>query len=464
MSKMTKIQFPENFLWGAASAAYQIEGAWNLEGKGESIWDEFVKTPGNTFKDTTGEIAVDHYHRFKEDIQLMAEQGLKAYRFSISWSRVFPDGAGKVNDQGLAFYDELIRELLHYHIEPIVTLYHWDLPLALQKKYGGWLSKEIVTDFTNYAELLFKRYNKQVRYWVTINEQNVFIPAGYSLAEHPPGEKNDKHMYLANHHVNLANASMIQLFKKLDIEGKIGPSFAYTPIYYGNPNPENVLEQHKKQLLNNNFWLDVYVYGRYPVYAKKMLESQGLFPDISTEDYQLLQSAKPDFIGVNYYRSSTIIKAEDPQQSVTTVRVKNEFLERTDWDWDIDSTGLSISLLEMYTQYNLPIFITENGLGAYDVLTESFKIHDSYRINYLASHMLAINEAIDLGVEVLGYTAWSFTDLLSWLNGYQKRYGFVYVDRDEYSGSLNRFKKDSYYWYKKIMETNGQSLYEKQEK
>lgn len=470
--------FPEDFLWGSASAAYQVEGAWESDGKGRSVWDEFVRIPGKTFKETTGDVAVDHYHRYKEDVALMAEQGLKAYRFSIAWSRVIPQGNGEPNEAGLLFYDNLIDELISYGIEPIVTLYHWDLPQSLQDQYGGFESRQIVKDFTDYAELVFQRYGDRVRYWVTLNEQNVFISHGYSRASHPPGVTDSKRMFLANHHANLVNASAIAKFRELGLAGKIGPSFAYGPNYALDASPKNVLAAENAEEFNAHLWMDVYAWGEYPPIVMNYLEANGIAPVVTAEDQKLLKKGTPDFMGVNYYQTNT--NAYNPLDGVSEGKmnttgqkgtseesgipglfktVTNPHLEKTNWDWEIDPTGLRIGLRRIASRYHLPILITENGLGEYDKLTAENEIHDQYRIDYLRAHALAVQEAITDGVEMLGYCTWSFTDLLSWLNGYQKRYGFVYVDRDEADEKeLARFKKDSFYWYKDVIASNGANL------
>ncbi|HBH5801924.1 TPA: glycoside hydrolase family 1 protein, partial [Enterococcus faecium] len=250
--------FPKDFLWGSASAAYQVEGAWQEDGKGASVWDDFVRIPGKTFKGTNGDVAVDHYHRFKEDVALMKEQGLKTYRFSVAWTRIFPEGRGEVNQAGLDFYLALIDELLAAGIEPMVTLYHWDLPKALQEAYGGWESRQIIEDFTNYAATLFEAFRGKVKYWVSLNEQNVFTSLGYLLAAHPPGVTDPKRMYEVNHIANLANASVINTFHEMEIPGKIGPSFAYTPNYPINSDPKNILAAENAEDLMAHYWMDVY--------------------------------------------------------------------------------------------------------------------------------------------------------------------------------------------------------------
>lgn len=466
----------QDFLWGSASAAYQVEGAWNEDGKSPSVWDNYVRIPGTTFKGTTGDIAVDHYHRYKEDVALMAEMGLKAYRFSIAWTRILPEGRGKVNQAGVQFYSDLIDELLKYGIEPLITLYHWDLPQCLMDEYGGWESRKIIDDFNEYASVLFENYGDRVKYWVSLNEQNIFVSLGYQLALHPPGVSNDERMYQVNHIVNLANAKVINTFHDMLPQGKIGPSFAYGPTYAKDSDPINVLAAEKAEDLQAHFWLDVYLYGRYPKLALAELAKQGIHLDIRHGDMELLKSAKPDFLGINYYQSGTV--AYNPLEGVgrgemnTTgkkgssgesgipglyKRITNPFVERTNWDWEIDPTGLSIALTRLTSRYDIPILITENGLGEYDKLTEDGKVHDQYRIDYLETHVAAINQAVENGATVLGYCTWSFTDLLSWLNGYQKRYGFVYVDKHEVDeGSLARIKKDSYFWYQDIIKEHSE--------
>ncbi|EUJ30746.1 aryl-phospho-beta-D-glucosidase BglC [Listeria floridensis FSL S10-1187] len=300
--------FPQDFLWGSASAAYQVEGAHEADGKGSSVWDEFVKEPGTTFKNTNGNIAVDHYHRFREDVALMAEQGLKAYRFSIAWSRIIPDGNGEVNQAGLDFYSELIDELLKHNIEPVVTIYHWDLPQALQDEYNGFESRRIIADFTAYAKVLFDAYSDRVKYWVSLNEQNVFITHGYLLGLHPPAVKDRKRMLLANHHANLANASAIATFREGNYPGMIGPSFNFGPVYAYNSDPENNIAKLDTEELMAYFWLDVYAKGSYPRTVLKRLVEENRMENPSEADNALLASGKPDFIGLNYYQSSTVKK------------------------------------------------------------------------------------------------------------------------------------------------------------
>ena len=410
-------KFPKDFLWGSASAAYQVEGAWDEDGKGPSVWDEFVRIPGKTFKGTNGDLAVDHFHRYQEDIALMKEQGLKAYRFSVAWTRIFPEGRGEVNQAGLDFYIRLVDELIENGIEPVLTLYHWDLPQALQEEYQGWESRKVIEDFVNYAAVLFEAFRGKVHYWVSLNEQNIFIQMGYMLALHPPGVVDQKRMYQANHIANLANASVINKFHEMQMPGKIGPSFAYTPNYAIDSNPENVLAAENAEDLMAHYWMDVYAWGEYPIAIMKFLEKQGIAPTIEPGDMELLCSAKPDFMGVNYYQTATNAfnpidgvgqgkmnttgkKGSSEESGVPGMykKVANPFVDRTNWDWEIDPTGIHIALRRITSRYRLPILITENGLGEYDKITADNEIHDDYRIKYLKDHVAAIGDAIEEGV------------------------------------------------------------------
>lgn len=428
MEEMKVTKFPEGFLWGSASAAYQIEGGWREDGKGITNWDQFVRIPGKTYKATTGDVAVDHYHRYKEDIALMAEMGLKTYRFSVSWARIYPEGRGDVNPKGIEFYENIIDECLKYGIEPMVTIYHWDLPQALVDLYGGWESEEIIEDYVNYAKTLFKAY------------------------------------------------------REMGGTGKIGASFAYTPSYALDCKPENVMSKHDYDELKNFWWMDVYAYGRYPKAAMNYLRKKGFAPVVTKDDQKILKAAAAeiDFMGVNYYQSCVCeynpMDGVTPYGTMNTTGVKgsaqvlgvpgiyknpgNPYLMTTDWDWSIDPVGLRYCCREITSRYDLPIIISENGLGAFDKKTEDHKIHDEYRIDYLREHLKELGKAIEEGCEVLAYCTWSFTDLLSWLNGYQKRYGFVYVDREEEEGAtLDRYKKDSFYWYQDVIKQDGENLF-----
>ena len=471
-------EFPDGFLWGAASAAYQVEGAWDQDGKGPSVWDTFCRQPGATFLGSNGDIAVDHYHRFREDVALMAEMGLKAYRFSVSWPRIYPQGRGALNEAGLAFYAALIDALLAQKIEPVLTLYHWDLPQALQDEYGGWEDRCIIADFENYCVTLFKRFAGKVKYWVSLNEQNYNLTNAYQLGTHPPAVQDRERFYAANHIAFLANATAISAFRQYVPDGRIGPSFAYSPGYPASCRPKDMLAFENAEEFTNSWWLDTYCLGRYPQAALAHLREAGEAPDILPGDLELLRQSLPDFIGVNYYQTLTYTdnpldgqtmqrinttgeKGSTPSSGVPGLykTVSNPHLETTNWDWNVDPGGLRIGLRRLSSRYALPIMITENGLGEFDPLEEGDRIHDDYRIAYLNSHITACKQAMSDGVDLLGYCAWSFSDVLSWLNGYQKRYGFVYINRDERDAKdLRRIRKDSFYWYRTLIASNGNEL------
>lgn len=473
-----KFQMRDGFLWGAASAAYQVEGAWNEDGKGLSVWDKFSKIPGKTFQGSNGDIAVDHYHRFKEDVALMAEMGLEAYRFSVSWPRIYPRGRGEINEKGLRFYSNLIDELKANDIEPILTLYHWDVPQALMDEYGAWESRQIIDDFTDYCIALYKHFGDRVKYWVSLNEQNYDFNQGYLTAMHPPGVKDSKRFYEANHIAFLANAKAIEKFREHVPDGMIGPSFAYSPAYPLTSKPEDILAFENAEAFTNDWWLDVYARGEYPDIPLQYLSARDLAPTIQDGDLDLLKKGIPDFIGVNYYK--TIAYEANPVDGVSEGAMnttgekgsgsdtgipglyktaRNPFVETTRWDWAIDPEGLRIALRRLASRYGLPVMVTENGLGDFDIVEPGEKINDLARIEYLRAHIEQCKLAIADGVDLLGYCVWSFTDVLSWLNGYQKRYGLVYVNRDETdSKDLKRIRKQSYFWYKSLIESNPQRL------
>lgn len=467
--------FPAKFLWGAASAAYQVEGAWNADGKGLSVWDVFTRIPGKTFKGSNGDVAVDHYHRYREDIALMAEMGLKAYRFSVSWPRVYPRGSGQINSAGLQFYGKLIDELLSHEIEPILTLYHWDAPQALTEEYGAWESRRIIEDFNRYCVTLYQHFGDRVRYWVSLNEQNYNFHHGFITSLHPPGVKDRKRFYEANHIAFLANARAIESFREYVPNGMIGPSFAYSPAYPLTSDPGDILAFENAETFTNEWWLDAYCRGTYPQVAFRYLCERGLAPTIQNGDLELLQRGTPDFLGVNYYQ--TITYEANPLDGVSEGAMnttgqkgsgqdtgipglyrtkRNPQLGTTNWDWAIDPVGLRVGLRRLTSRYQLPILITENGLGEFDVVESDDTVNDEHRIAYLRSHIEQCKHAITDGVDLIGYCVWSFTDVLSWLNGYQKRYGLVYVNRDEGDErDLRRIRKRSFDWYRDVISTNG---------
>lgn len=474
-------KFPDNFLWGASTSAYQVEGAANIDGKKPSQQDIINQQNYEKRGYASAEITSDHYHHYKEDVALMKEMGFKAYRFSISWSRVFPDGVGKVNEKGIQFYRNLIDELLANGIEPIVTLYHYDLPWALVKKYNGWISREVVKDFEYYASYIIEEFKDKVKYWTTINEQSIIVQYWTQKCYIPDNLKsNDQLRFQINHHMNLAHAIACNLVHSKVKGGMVGAAIGYSPIYPLTSKPEDVMAAQNANDLNNGYYLDIYFKGMYTKSAMIYLQSKGLAPVIEPGDMELIKSGKSDFLALNYY-SSQCAKACPSNDKLRFAGVnwsgvkgeingyehqpgffqicKNPNLKTTDWDWTIDPTGLEYILRDIYMRYNKPLMITENGLGAYDSITEDGKIHDQYRIDYLKEHIKSMKKAMDYGVEVLAYCPWSALDLLSTSNGVKKRYGFIYVDRtDDDPKECKRIRKDSFCWYKNVIKSNGENL------
>lgn len=466
LSKMKPL--PENFLWGASTSAYQVEGANLSYGKGPSVQD--IKT----VPDGTSELDVcsDFYHRYKEDIALMAEMGFKTFRFSVAWSRILPQGAGKVNQEGIDFYSNVIDECLKYGIEPLVTMFHFDLPAALEEK-GGWLRRESVDEFVEFARILYENYGDRVKYWLTINEQNMLTLVGEVIGTSSLAgvENKYKKIYQENHHMLLAQAKAMKLCHDMIPGAKIGPAPNISLVYPASCKPKDVLAAQNYNAIRNWLYLDMAVYGRYDNLVWAYLEEHDAVPDIEPGDMEIMASAHPDFIGFNYYNTATVewseeggeAKMGDQQTGANEPGVYKTFqnpnLLRTEFGWEIDPEGFRATMREIYSRYHLPLIITENGLGAYDKLTEDGKVHDDYRIEYLRRHIEQIKLAVSEGVEMMGYCPWSAIDLVSTHEGVVKRYGFIYVNRDEFDlKDLARYRKDSFYWYKKVIETNGEIL------
>ncbi len=457
--------FPENFFWGASTSAYQVEGAWNEDGKGLSVIDT-KRIPEGT---TDYKVSVDHYHRYKEDVALLAEMGFKTYRFSIAWTRIIPNGVGEVNQKGIDFYNNLINELLKYGIEPIVTMYHFDLPLALHEK-GGWTNRESVDAFANYAKVLFENYGDRVKYWLTINEQNMMILHGNAILGR---EVPKKELYQQNHHMLVAQAKAMVLCHQMLPNAKIGPAPNISYVYPASSKPGDILAAQNFNAMRNWLYLDMAVFGRYNNIAWSYMKKFDCTPTILDGDMDILKSAKPDFIAFNYYSSKTVAESKDDGKDFNNTGdqeivigdpgvyrgATNEHLEKTDFGWEIDPTGFRSTLREIYSRYHLPLIITENGLGAYDTLEEGDIVNDPYRIEYLRKHIEQIQLALTDEVEVFGYCPWSAIDIISTHQGIKKRYGFIYVNRDDNDlKDLRRIRKQSFYWYQNVIKTNGGEL------
>ncbi|OHX30857.1 glycoside hydrolase family 1 protein [Bacillus mycoides] len=458
---MLNSSFKKDFLWGASTSAYQVEGAYNEDGKGLSVQDVKVIPEGTS--DFT--VCSDHYHHFKEDVKLFSELGLKVYRFSIAWTRILPNGTGEVNEKGITFYSNLIDELLKHDIVPLITMYHFDLPYELEKK-GGWSNRATIDAFVTYCEILFERFGDRVKNWLTINEQNMMILHGQAVGTSIVSQKE---LYQQNHHMLLAEAKVTNLCHKMISDAKIGPAPNISYVYPKTCKPNDIIAAQNCNAIRNWLYLDMAVYGRYNNIAWNFMKSKNIEPVILEGDMEILSSSKPDYIAFNYYSSITVSEydenfvideAADQQIEVGEegffMGDDNEHLELTDFGWEIDPIGFRVTLREVNDRYNLPIIVTENGIGAYDKVDEDGSVKDHYRIDYLKKHIEQMELAIADGVDVIGYCPWAAIDLISTHQGFRKRYGFIYINRDEDDlKDLKRIKKQSFYWYKEVISSNG---------
>lgn len=486
--------FRDDFLWGGATAAHQFEGGYLEDGKGLCSADVITrgdgrkgiqrcvtwrlpdgthgKTPIYPYQDLPdgaileiqdGEFypthtASDFYHHYKEDIALMAQMNFKCYRMSINWARIFPDGDdSEPNEQGLAFYDRVFDECRKYRIEPVVTLAHFETPLSLVNRYGGFADRKTADAYVRYCKTVFQRYKGKVRYWMTFNEigNMDFLPLFAGGLLKYDGQTRAQ----ASYHQFIASAQAVTAGHQIDPQNRIGMMIAYKACYGLTANPQDQLLQ-MKEMQSVHFYCDVQCRGKYPAYKLKEYEGEHIVLPVRPGDEQILRDGTVDFIGFSYYSSSCV--SADPSQNTTsgnmTTSVINPYLPRSEWGWQIDPVGLRIALNMLYERYNLPLFIVENGLGAVDTIADDGKIHDSYRIDYMRDHIHAMRDAVTLdGVDLIGYTAWGCIDLISAGTGeMRKRYGLVYVDRDDDgNGSYRRIPKDSFEWYKHVIETNG---------
>lgn len=468
------MKFPKEFLWGGATAANQCEGAWNEDGKGASIQDYMphgiMQGPSEVIDKHNLKLeGIDLYHHYKEDIALFAEMGFKVYRMSIAWSRIFPNGDDeKPNEKGLEFYDNVFDECKKYGIEPLVTLSHYETPYHLAKKYDGWRSRDLIGFYEKYVRTVFTRYKGKVHYWITFNEINSiwhFPLMGAGILT----QKNllkAQDLYQAAHHELVASALATKIGHEIDSENKIGCMVLGLTSYPRTCNPDDVIatmEESKR----GYFFTDIHMRGYYPSYALKMMEKEGVELDATDEDLEMLKNTC-DFLSFSYYMSKCI--ASNPEQyekgkGNLTTGVKNPYLQESQWGWQIDPKGLRYLLNTYYDRYQKPLFIVENGLGAKDTLLSEEKdgywVEDDYRIQYMNDHLAQVSKAIeDDGVEVMGYTSWGCIDLISASTAeMKKRYGFIYVDRNnDGTGTFKRYKKKSFYWYKNVIETNGKII------
>lgn len=473
----------KDFLWGGAVAAHQIEGGWNEGGKGVSIADVMTAGAHGVPREITDGVipgknypnheAVDFYHRYKEDIALFAEMGFKAFRTSIAWSRIFPNGDdAEPNEAGLQFYDDLFDELLKYDIEPVITLSHFEIPYNLYKNYGGFRNRKLIDFFVRYSQVVMERYKDKVKYWMTFNEINNQAD-GYndlhaftnSAIIFEDGDNKAEVIYQASLNELIASAKVVKLGHEINPDFEIGCMMAYVPVYPFSSNPDDVMAS-VKAMNRRFFYNDVHAKGEIPNYALKEWEREGFNIEYTDEDLQALREGTVDYIGLSYYMSNTVteIDAVNTHSDHAIDKLKftqNPYIKTSDWDWPIDPVGLRYILNVLTQRYDLPLFIVENGFGAYDTIEEDGTIQDDYRIDYLKAHIIEMKKAVEEdGVDLMGYTPWGCIDIVSFGTGeMEKRYGFIHVDKDNNGeGSLDRKKKASFDWYKKVIETNGEIL------
>ena len=470
---------PKGFLWGGATAANQCEGAYNKDGRGLANVD-VIPHGKDRFSVMLGRKkifelndnyyfpaleAIDMYHNYKEDIKLFSEMGFKVYRLSIAWTRIFPNGdEQEPNEKGLIFYENIFKECKKYNIEPLVTITHFDCPMHLIIKYGGWKNRKLIRFYENLCRVIFTRYKDLVKYWLTFNEINMilhlpFMGAGLCFDE---GENEEESKFIAAHHELVASAAATKIGREINPDFKIGCMLAAGSTYPNTPNPKDVWKAIQKDRENYMF-IDVQSRGEYPSYALNEFKRKGIDIGITEEDKKLLKENTVDFISFSYY-SSRLTSADEnlvKTESNAFETLKNPHLESSEWGWQIDPLGLRITMNQIYDRYQKPLFIVENGLGAVDTPDEYGNIIDDYRIDYLREHLKAMRDAVNIdGVELLGYTTWGCIDLVSASTGeMKKRYGFIYVDKDnEGNGTLKRIKKKSFDWYKNVISTNGAEL------
>lgn len=475
-------QLPKDFLWGGAVAAHQIEGAWSNEGKGVSIADVMTAGENGVSREITAGVlpdknypnheAIDFYHQYKEDIQLFKEMGLKVFRTSINWTRIFPNGDDeKPNEAGLQFYDDLFDELNKNGIEPVITLSHFEIPYTLYRKYNGFRNKKLIDFFVHYAKTVMTRYKDKVKYWMTFNEINNQADGYHDLhvwtnsaMRFAPGENKEELTFQAAVNELIASAKVVKLGHEINPAFQIGCMMAYVPVYPYSSKPEDQMAALK--VMNRRFFYsDVHARGEIPEYAEKDWQKKGYKIEITDAERQSLKEGIVDYIGFSYYMSGAVttlpeISGEAISDFPQAKWVSNPYVKASDWGWQIDPVGLRYTLNIVYERYHLPLFIVENGFGAYDKVEDGL-VHDPYRSEYLKAHIEQMKLAvIEDGVNLLGYTPWGIIDLVSFGTGeMEKRYGFIYVDKDNQgNGSLKRLKKDSFYWYQRVIKTNGEVL------
>lgn len=480
--------FRDDFLWGGATAANQIEGAYLEDRKGLSTSDFAAykdpysgdKVNNFTFNVSSEELkeykehpekysfpkrwGIDFYHQYKSDIALFAEMGFKVFRTSISWVRIFPTGFEDTpNEAGLEFYDRVFDECAKYGMEPLVTMSHYEMPITLTEKYNGWVSREMIPLFDKFVRTILTRYKEKVKYWITFNEMNMNLNSLYTGAGVLEDLVDDplQAAYQASHNQFVASALAVKAAHEIIPDCQVGCMINQIESYAKTTKPEDQLQALKSNQLNM-FYPDVQARGEYPSFMTRYFADNDIHVVMEEGDEEILKEGTVDFVAISYYMSHVAEAREDASKLAGTFDspIKNEYLELTQWDWPIDPIGLRISLLKLYDRYRKPLFVCENGIGAKDILTEDGKVHDDYRIDYMKKHVEQMKEAVIDGVDLMGYTSWGCIDLVSCgTSQMSKRYGFIYVDQDDAGkGSLKRTPKDSFYWYKKVIASNGEEL------
>jgi 6-phospho-beta-glucosidase len=475
---MSESLFPKDFLWGGAIAANQAEGAYLEGGKGITTVDTIphgkdrlsvklgLEKRFNLRDDEyyPSHVGIDFYHRYKEDIALMAEMGFTVFRTSIAWSRIYPNGDELTpNAEGIAFYRDMFAECKKYGIEPLVTLCHFDVPMYLVKEYGSWRNRKMVEFFTRYARTCFEAFDGLVKYWLTFNEINILLHSPYSGAGlvFEEGDNKEQVKYQATHHELLASALATKIAHEVNPINQVGCMLAGGNFYPYSCKPEDVWAALEKDR-ENLFFIDVQARGAYPSYTKRLFREKGFELEIQPGDDDILKNTV-DFVSFSYYASrcaSADMNDNNSNAANIVKSLKNPHIQASEWGWGIDPLGLRITMNMMYDRYQKPLFLVENGLGAKDEINEQGEINDDYRISYLREHIKAMADAIDDGIPVMGYTSWGCIDLVSASTGeMSKRYGFIYVDRDDQgNGTLARTRKKSFWWYKKVIASNGSDL------
>lgn len=441
---MPIIQFPDTFLWGAATAAYQVEGAFNEDGRGRSIWDTFAHHPGNIHNGDNGDVACDSYHRYEEDIALMKELGIQTYRFSISWPRILPDGTGEVNEKGLDYYHRLVDKLLENGIEPFCTLYHWDLPQALQD-LGGWKNRETIHAFVRYSEIMFKEFSSKIKYWITFNEPWCVSFKAHYEGDQAPGEQNLQSAIDVAHHIMIAHGKTVQRFRQLGLPGQIGyaPNVSWREPFSSKEEDVDACRRRVGWMVE--WFMDPLFKGEYPDFMIEAFAAKGAHVHIKPGDMEAIKQPI-DFLGINYYMGS--VGRYKQGEGLFDMEDIDEGYERTDFNWPIYSRGFYKVLVHITEQYgSIPLYITENG-ACYNDEPAGGRVRDGKRIEYLQKHLIQLKRAMDSGVQVKGYITWSLMDNFEWAAGYSKRFGLIHVDYD----TQVRTKKDSFYWYKKVID------------